>query len=70
MYCVRISYPRQPGSKFNFDHYYNVHSPLGLAMVMKYGGIQPVKILVDDLDTNNTQDNSKYPPAKPGALVL
>lgn len=58
MYCVRISYPRKPGSKFDFDYYCNVHSPLGLEMVMKYGGIQPVKILVDDLDANNTQNNT------------
>lgn len=58
MYCVRISYPRTSGSTFNFDHYYNVHSPLGLEMVMKYGKIPPVKIFVDDLDTGNSQDNT------------
>ncbi|MGI9318387.1 MAG: EthD domain-containing protein [bacterium] len=58
MYCVRISYPRKSGSTFNFSHYYDVHSPLGLEMVMKYGGIQPVKILVDELDVDNTQDSA------------
>ena len=58
MYCVRILYPSKPGSKFNFDHYYNVHSPLGLKMVMEHGGIQPVKILVDELDTNDNQDDT------------
>ena len=58
MYCVRISYPRKPGSKFNFEHYYKIHSPLGLEMVMKYGGIQPIRILVDDLDAGNTQAES------------
>lgn len=58
MYCVRISYPRTSGSTFNFNHYYNVHSPLGLEMVMKYGKIPPVKILVDDLDAGNSRGNA------------
>ena len=47
MYCVRIAYPAQPGSSFNWDHYFAVHLPLGLGLLRKHRGVTALKVEVD-----------------------
>jgi len=47
MYCVRIMYPNLPGSKFNYDHYFAVHLPLGLGLLKKHTGVTPVRVEAD-----------------------
>ena len=47
MYCVRIMYPNLPGSKFNYEHYFAVHLPLGLGLLKKHFGVAPVRVEAD-----------------------
>jgi uncharacterized protein (TIGR02118 family) len=46
MYGVNIMYPRKPGSDFDFDHYFNVHLPMGLGLFKRHLGILPKDVLV------------------------
>jgi uncharacterized protein (TIGR02118 family) len=45
MHCVKIIYPRENNSYFNFDHYFEVHLPLALDAIQPYAEV--VKIEVD-----------------------
>ena len=47
MYCVRIVYPNKPGSSFNWQHYFDVHLPLGVKLLRDYCHISPARIEVD-----------------------
>lgn len=47
MHCVRILYPKKPGSSFDWDHYYAVHLPLGLGLLAEHCGITPARVEVD-----------------------
>ena len=43
MYSVRIVYPNKPGSTFDWQHYYDVHLPLGIRLLREYRGIAPAE---------------------------
>jgi hypothetical protein len=46
MYAVSIRYPRKDGETFDFDHWANVHMPLGVATFRRTNGIAPRKVMV------------------------
>ncbi len=46
MYVVSIRYPRKPGEEFNFEHWSEVHMPLGIATFRQTNGISPTKVMV------------------------
>ena len=46
MYAVSIRYPREDGKQFNFEHWAEVHMPLGIATFKQTNGFAPVKVMV------------------------
>jgi len=46
MYAVSIRYPRKEGEEFNFNHWADVHMPLGIATFRKVNGIRPRQVMV------------------------
>ena len=61
MYSVRIVYPNKPGSTFDWQHYYDVHLPLGIRLLREYRGISPLKIEVDQHISSDGKDgNAPY----------
>lgn len=46
MYAVSIRYPRKAGEEFNFNHWADVHMPLGIATFRKTNGIWPRQVMV------------------------
>jgi len=46
VYMVAFCYPNKPGGSFNFQHFVNVHLPLGLHQTFKHLGLKPVKLVV------------------------
>ena len=61
MYSVRIVYPNKAGSSFDWQHYYDVHLPLGISLLQAHCGISPLKIEVDQGITADGQDgNAPY----------
>lgn len=46
MYVVSIRYPRKNGKEFDFDHWAEVHMPLGIATFKKTNGIAPKRVMV------------------------
>ena len=61
MYSVRIVYPNKAGSTFDWQHYYDVHLPLGIRLLREYRGISPLKIEVDQQITSDGKDgNAPY----------
>ena len=44
MYCVKIIYPNNPGTFFDFDHYFNVHLPLALSAIKPYADVQRIEV--------------------------
>jgi hypothetical protein len=46
MYAVSIRYPRKSGAEFDFNHWAQVHMPLGIATFERVNGITPVKVMV------------------------
>ena len=46
MYMVAFCYPNKPGGSFNFQHFVDVHLPLGLHQTFKHFGLKPVKLVV------------------------
>ena len=61
MYSVRIVYPNKPGSTFDWQHYYDVHLPLGIRLLREYRGISPLRIEVDQHITSDGKDgNAPY----------
>jgi len=49
MYCVKILYPRRPGSpfRFNLKHYFEVHIPLGLRLLRQHIDCSPARVECD-----------------------
>ena len=45
MYCIKVMYPKKPGSSvtFNLKHYLEVHVPLGLSLFRQHMGFSPVR---------------------------
>ncbi len=61
MHCIRIVYPKKPGSSFNWEHYYDVHLPLGLSLLAKHCGIAPERVEVDQgITADGVDDNVPY----------
>ena len=61
MYSVRIVYPNKAGSTFDWQHYYDVHLPLGIRLLREYRGISPLRIEVDQHITSDGKDgNAPY----------
>lgn len=46
MYMVAFMYPNTENGSFNFDHFVNVHLPMGLSLTQKHLSIKPKKIVV------------------------
>lgn len=46
MYMVAFMYPNAPGASFDFEHFTNVHLPLGLGLTLKHLKLTPAKIVV------------------------
>jgi hypothetical protein len=46
MYMVAFCYPNKPGGEFNFEHFVDVHLPLGLSQTLKHLKLKPVKLVV------------------------
>lgn len=46
MHMVAFMYPNAPGAVFDFDHFLNVHLPLGLGLTQKHLKLTPKKIVV------------------------
>ena len=46
MYMVAFMYPAEEGTTFDYDHFVNVHLPMGVALTKKYLDIKPEKIVV------------------------
>lgn len=50
MYMAAFMYPSEPAAKnsseFNYEHFVNVHLPMGLHLTKKFLNIQPQKIVV------------------------
>ncbi len=46
MYAVSIRYPREVGKEFNFEHWAEIHMPLGIATFKQTNGFAPVKVMV------------------------
>ena len=53
MHCIRIVYPKKPGSTFNWRHYYAVHLPLGLSLLAKHCNVTPARVEVDESITRD-----------------
>jgi uncharacterized protein (TIGR02118 family) len=61
MHCVRIFYPNEPGSSFNWRHYYDVHLPLGLGLLARHTGVKPVRVEVDrDISADGKGSAGRY----------
>lgn len=66
MYVVAFMYPSDPAikstSEFNYEHFVDVHLPMGLALTRKYLNIQPEKIVVYNpiTDGDGTFNNRPY----------
>jgi hypothetical protein len=46
MYMVAFCYPNKEGGTFNYEHFVNVHLPLGLAQTLKHLQLKPKKLVV------------------------
>ncbi len=46
MFMVAFMYPDSAGGKFNFEHFVNVHLPLGLSLTRKHLQLTPLKVVV------------------------
>jgi hypothetical protein len=46
MYIVAFMYPSAGDQAFNYDHFINVHLPMGVGLTEKYLNIKPEKIVV------------------------
>lgn len=44
MHCAKIIYPKQPGTFFDFDHYFAVHLPLALQAIKPYAKVLKVEV--------------------------
>ena len=66
MYMVAFMYPSdktpQQSSEFNYEHFVNVHLPMGLGLTKKHLGIEPEKIVVYSpiTDANGTFEQRPY----------
>ena len=46
MYVVAFMYPGEPGVSFDYEHFVNVHLPMGIGLTKKHLDIVPEKIVV------------------------
>ena len=46
MYMVAFMYPNKPGGTFDYEHFVNVHLPLGLSLTRKHLKLTPKKVVV------------------------
>jgi hypothetical protein len=46
MHVLTFMYPTAPGESFNFEHYFNVHLPLGAGLARKHLGIRNSKMII------------------------
>ncbi len=46
MYIVAFMYPSTDDQSFNYDHFVNVHLPMGVGLTEKYLQMKPEKIVV------------------------
>ena len=46
MYMVAFCYPNAAGGTFDFDHFVNVHLPMGLSQTLKHLKLTPEKLVV------------------------
>jgi hypothetical protein len=46
MYMVAFCYPNKEGGTFNYEHFVNVHLPLGLAQTLKHLNLKPTRLVV------------------------
>lgn len=62
MYMLAFMYPHEPGTTFNYDHFIDVHLPLGIGLTEKYLGIKPTHMVVHDGTTgaDGTADSARY----------
>ncbi|MGH7908001.1 MAG: EthD family reductase [Candidatus Binataceae bacterium] len=62
MYCVKIMYPRRPGSSFvfNLKHWLDVHMPLGLGLFREQFGFSPLRVDCDVNCTGSGDEQAKY----------
>jgi uncharacterized protein (TIGR02118 family) len=44
MYRVDIMYPNTPGSSFNYQHWSEVHLPMGLRLLKHHCGVSPIRV--------------------------
>jgi hypothetical protein len=61
MYMVAFLYPNKAGATFNFEHFVNVHLPLGLAQTLKHMGLKPTKLVVYSPTWNVGNPNALLP---------
>ena len=65
MYMVAFMYPSDPAatdrSEFNYEHFVNVHLPMGLALTKQHLNIKPQKIVVYSPITNGEGGYSERP---------
>jgi hypothetical protein len=46
MYMVAFMYPNKAGGTFDYEHFVNVHLPLGLSQTLKHLQLKPKKLVV------------------------
>ena len=46
MFVVSIRYPRKEGEEFNFQHWAEVHMPMGLAIYKRHNDLAPEKVMI------------------------
>jgi len=46
MYMVAFCYPNKEGGTFDYEHFVNVHLPLGLSQTLKHLSLKPKKLVV------------------------
>lgn len=61
MYMVAFMYPNKAGGRFDFDHFVNVHLPLGLAQTLKHLKLKPMKLVVYSPTWNVGNPNALLP---------
>jgi len=49
MHVLTFMYPSAPGEKFNFDHYFKVHLPMGAGLAKKFLDIDVSKMIIQSV---------------------
>lgn len=61
MYMVAFMYPNKVNGKFDFEHFVNVHLPLGLSQTLKHLKLKPRKLVVYSPTWNVGNPNALLP---------